>query len=241
VRAKARRTDTASVKAAVHAVPPIDSTAPLITIDKLTRRFGPMTVLNALSLAVARGERVSLVGPNGSGKSTLLRCVLGTVTPTAGTVTVDGHRAGTFAARSSIGVSLAQERSFYLRLSGRENLILFARLRGLSRRAASVRVAEVTAELELSEVAARRADRCSTGQLQQLAFARALLGEPPVLLLDEPTRSLDHDARRRLWAALDRRRASAVLFASHLDEDVAACDRVFRLGTAPRSPAEAAA
>jgi ABC-type multidrug transport system ATPase subunit len=224
----------------MHAVRPSDGTAPLIAIEELTRRFGSMTVLDALSLSVAEGERVALVGPNGSGKSTLLRCVLGTVTPTAGTVTVDGHRAGTFAARSSIGVSLAQERSFYLRLSGRENLILFARLRGLSRRAASVRVDEVTAELELSEVAARRADRCSTGQLQQLAFARALLGAPPVLLLDEPTRSLDHDARARLWAALDRRRSGALLFASHLEEDVGACDRVFRLG-ASVVPAEAAA
>ena len=212
----------------------------MITIAGLTRRFGGMTVLDGLSLSVSRGERVALLGPNGSGKSTLLRCVLGTVTPTAGTVTVDGHPAGTFPARSSIGVSLAQERSFYLRLSGRENLILFARLRGLSRRAASLRADEITAELELADVAARRADRCSTGQLQQLAFARALLGSPPVLLLDEPTRSLDHAARERLWAALDRRRSSAVLFASHLDEDVEACDRVVRLGVSAPA-AEAAA
>jgi ABC-type multidrug transport system ATPase subunit len=205
----------------------------MVAVDRLTRTFGGLTVLDALSLAIEPGERVALYGPNGSGKSTLLRCVLGTVTPTTGTVTVGGHRAGTFAARSLIGVSLAQERSFYLRLSGRENLILFARLRGLSRRAASARVDEVTQELELRDVAARRTDRCSTGQLQQLAFARALLGEPPTLLLDEPTRSLDHDARERMWAALDRRRERAVLMVSHLDEDVESCDRVFRLGTAP--------
>ncbi len=152
--------------------------------------------------------------------------MLGTVTPTSGTVTVGGHRAGTFAARSLIGVSLAQERSFYLRLSGRENLILFARLRGLSRRAAAARVDELTRELELDEIAGRRADRCSTGQLQQLAFARALLGEPPVLLLDEPTRSLDQEARERVWDALDRRRDRAVVVASHLDEDMESCDRV---------------
>ena len=128
---------------------------------------------------------------------------------------------------------MAQERSFYLRLSGRENLILFARLRGLSRRAATARVDELMPELELAEVAVRRADRCSTGQLQQLAFARALLGEPPVLLLDEPTRSLDQAARGRIWEALDRRRDRAVLVASHLEEDIESCDRVFQLGAVP--------
>ena len=221
------------MRSAVRAVPLRGAIAPMVAVDRLTRTFGGLTVLDGLSLAIEPGERVALYGPNGSGKTTLLRCVLGTVTPTTGTVTVGGHRAGTFAARSLIGVSLAQERSFYLRLSGRENLILFARLRGLSRRAAAARVDELTQELELRDVAARRTDRCSTGQLQQLAFARALLGEPPVLLLDEPTRSLDHDARERMWAALDRRRERAVLMVSHLDEDVESCDRVFRLGAAP--------
>jgi ABC-2 type transport system ATP-binding protein len=216
----------------VHAVPPLDKTAP-IAVERLTRTFGGLTVLAGLSLVIDSGERVALFGPNGSGKTTLLRCVLGTVTPTSGTVTVGGHHAGTFAARSLVGVSLAQERSFYLRLSGRENLILFARLRGLSRRAAAARVDELTHELKLSEVAARRADRCSTGQLQQLAFARALLGEPPVLLLDEPTRSLDQEGRERVWEALDRRRDRAVVVASHLDTDIESCDRVFRLGAVP--------
>jgi ABC-type multidrug transport system ATPase subunit len=223
----------------VRVVPLQDKNAS-IAVQRLTRTFGGVVVLDSLSLAAGPGERVALFGPNGSGKSTLLRCVLGTVTPTSGTVTVGGHRAGAYAARALIGVSLAQERSFYLRLSGRENLILFARLRGLSRKAAATRVDELCAELDLGEVAVRRADRCSTGQLQQLAFARALLGEPPVLLLDEPTRSLDKAARGRVWEALDRRRERALLIASHLEEDVEACDSVFRLGAVPRG-AEAAA
>jgi ABC-2 type transport system ATP-binding protein len=224
----------------VREVRPRPDVAKMITVDRLNRTFGGVGVLDGLTLSIDLGERVALFGPNGSGKTTLLRCILGTVTPTSGTVAVGGHRAGTFAARSLIGVSLAQERSFYLRLTGRENLILFARLRGLSRRAAAARVDELTSELRLTEVAVRRADRCSTGQLQQLAFARALLGEPPVLLLDEPTRSLDEDARERIWEALSRRRERAVLIASHLDGDVQACDRIFRLG-AVRGAAEAAA
>lgn len=228
-----------ATSSAIRVVPPLDEAAG-IAVEQLTRAFGGLAVLDGLTLAIEPGERVALFGPNGCGKTTLLRCVLGTVTPTSGSVTVGGHRAGTFAARSLIGVSLAQERSFYLRLSGRENLILFARLRGISRKTAAGRVDELTRELELGEVVARRADRCSTGQLQQLAFARALLGEPPVLLLDEPTRSLDQAARGRIWAALDRRRERVLLMASHLEEDVESCDRVFQLGSVPGA-AEAAA
>ncbi len=83
----------------MHALPPPDKTAS-IAVERLTRTFGGVAVLDSLSLAIEPGERVALFGPNGSGKTTLLRCVLGTVTPTSGTVTVGGHRAGTFAARS---------------------------------------------------------------------------------------------------------------------------------------------
>src|SRR5699024_8879795 len=118
------------------------------------------------------------------------------------------------------GASLSQERSFYLRLSGRENLLLFARLNGLGKRAAGKRVDELADELELSDLVAQRADRCSSGQLQQLAFARALVGDPELVLLDEPTRSLDVEARSRLWAALARRPLVAAVIATHLDEDV---------------------
>jgi ABC-2 type transport system ATP-binding protein len=79
-------------------------------------------------------------------------------------------------------------------------------------------------ELEIADIAAQRVDRCSTGMVQQLALARALLGDPVVLLLDEPTRSLDAEARGRLWGALQRRRRAAALIATHLDEDVTLCD-----------------
>ncbi len=192
----------------------------VISAERLTRRFGERDVLLDLDLEVQGGERFALRGPNGSGKSTLLRCALGTLKPTSGHITVAGRAAGTPPARSLIGASLSQERSFYLRLTGDQNLVLFARLRGLSRAEATREVAALVAELELAEFAGRRCDRYSTGMLQQLALARALLGNPPVLLLDEPTRSLDTAARARLWAALDRRPEAAVLVATHLDEDL---------------------
>ena len=78
-------------------------------------------------------------------------------------------------------------------------------------------------ELELAEIAAERVDRCSTGMIQQLALARALVGDPELLLLDEPTRSLDEDAVQRLWAALDRRPQLALVVATHNDADVSRC------------------
>jgi ABC-type multidrug transport system ATPase subunit len=204
-----------------------DST--LVMIRGLRRTFGEAVVLDGLDLALAAGERVALRGPNGSGKTTLLRCLAGTVKPTAGEVRVGGHVAGTLRARRLLGASLSQERSFYLRLSGRENLRFFARLRGLAAREATAAVSRVEEELELAAIASQRVDRCSTGMVQQLGFARALLTEPALLLLDEPTRSLDDGAIGRLWQALERRPATAVLIATHRAEDAERCDRQVHL------------
>jgi ABC-type multidrug transport system ATPase subunit len=118
---------------------------------------------------------------------------------------------------------MAQERSFYLRLTGHDNLLFFARLRHRRERDAIRDVEAVEDELDLHEIKAERIGQCSTGMVQQLALGRALLGAPSLLLLDEPTRSLDREARGRIWAALDRRPGAAVLLASHLDEDVERC------------------
>jgi len=194
----------------------------------LARAFQGKDVLGPLDLRLAAGERLAVTGANGAGKSTLLRCIAGTLTPSSGTVTVAGHPAGTKAAKRCIGVSFAQERSFYRRLTGIENLTTFATIREGTARAQAT-VEEVLNELELHDIAARRIDRCSTGMVQQLSIARALLGTPPVVLLDEPTRSLDDDAIDRLWSALDRRRAATVIIATHRGEDVGRCERQLSL------------
>jgi ABC-2 type transport system ATP-binding protein len=203
----------------------------MVEVDGLVRSFGTRLVLEGLSFSVSPSSRTALIGPNGSGKTTLLRCLLGTLAPDEGSVTVHGLTAGSIAARRIIGATLSQERSFYMRLSGRENLAFFAGLRGLSRGVARTMVTSLIQELRLEAVAAQRADRCSTGQLQQLAFARALLGDPEVLLLDEPTRSLDTDARARLWDALDARPGTTVLYATHLPEDLERATQTIELGS----------
>ena len=197
----------------------------MLVASDLGRSFRDHAVVRRLDLRLLPGERVALRGPNGSGKTTVLRCLAGTLSLSHGSAAIGGHPAGSLAARRLIGLSLAQERSFYMRLSGRANLSFFARVRGYGKGAAERIVSQLEEELELHEILAQRADRCSTGMIQQLAFARALLGDPALLLLDEPTRSLDKQAVGRLWSSIERRRSAAVVIATHMDGDVPHCDR----------------
>jgi ABC-2 type transport system ATP-binding protein len=197
--------------------------SPILTMEGLNRRFAKRDVITSLSLSAGPGDRIALYGPNGSGKTTVLRCIAGTVAANGGTIRIHDHKPGSMAARHLLGVSLSQERSFYFRLTGHANLLFFARLRYDRERDVRRHVDALEEELELKEIAAERVDKCSTGMVQQIAFARALLGDPRLLLLDEPTRSLDRAARKRVWEALDRRPHAAVLIATHLDEDLEHC------------------
>lgn len=202
---------------------------PVLTIEGLARRFGGRDVVAGLDLDLRAGDRVALCGPNGAGKTTVLRCIAGTVAPTRGSVTVVSHPAGSLEARRWTGVSLSQDRSFYLRLSGRNNLLFFAGVRGIGRGDAVRMVDALEQELGLGAILAKRVDRCSTGMVQQLAFARALLGVPRLLLLDEPTRSLDVEATERLWRAVEARPHLALLIATHREDDIARCQRRIEL------------
>jgi ABC-type multidrug transport system ATPase subunit len=195
----------------------------LLFVEELSRRFGTREVVRSMNVTLKAGQRLALVGPNGSGKTTVLRCFAGTLSPTAGRVLVAGHPAGSLDARRVLGASLSQERSFYQRLSGYANLVFFARIRRVNGTAPETGVDALVEELELAEIAAERVDRCSTGMIQQLGLARALLGEPDLILLDEPTRSLDESAVKRLWGALDRRPRLGLVVATHSSADVSKC------------------
>jgi ABC-2 type transport system ATP-binding protein len=160
----------------------------------------PVEALRDVSFEVESGEIFGLIGRNGAGKTTLTKIVATLVQPTKGSVSVRGHDSVTHDehVRREIGLATAEERSFYWRLTAEQNLLFFARLHGISDRTAKQRINNLFAKLELDEVARRRFGELSTGNKQRLAVARSMLSSPPVLLLDEPTRSLDPLAASRM-------------------------------------------
>lgn len=206
-----------------------DSAAPTtaVRVRDARRTFNGRAVFSGLDLDVPTGSWLLLAGGNGSGKTTLLRCLAGTLTLSSGRAEICGLPAGSLAARSRVGLCLAPEQGLYGRLSARANLRLVADLR-LPQRTAAAAVAEVEREFEIDAYANLPAQRCSAGMRARVSIARALLGEPSVLLLDEPGRSLDERGRFLLWAALDRRRLTCVI-ASHERDDRSRCDDVLDL------------
>jgi ABC-type multidrug transport system ATPase subunit len=201
----------------------------VLHVQKVGKRFGDREILRGIDAGLGPGERLGLSGPNGSGKTTLLRCVAGTLTPTTGTVTIGGHPADSVAARSLTGGALAHEGAFYQRLSGYQNLMFYASLRSPGAREARANVESLVEELELEAFVRETVSRYSSGMFQQLGLARALLGEPALLVLDEPTRSLDEAAVDRFWQAIDRRAHAAVVMASHRRSDLDRCSQRIEL------------
>jgi ABC-2 type transport system ATP-binding protein len=198
----------------------------------LVKRFGRVTALAGLDLDVAAGEVVSVLGPNGAGKSTLLRILGTTLLPDSGSASVAGVdvAADPIAARGKVGLMIGDQRSFYWRVSGRRNLAFFASLQRMRGAEAVARVAETLELVGLADAADRPVRGYSTGMRARLALARALLAGPPVLLLDEPTQSLDPVAAadfRETAAALASDAVSGILLATHdLHEAAAVSDRI---------------
>jgi ABC-2 type transport system ATP-binding protein len=182
----------------------------------VARRFGAQVALEPTDLDVRRGETLALIGPNGAGKSTLLSLLAGALEPSAGSVErMNGVRVGW----------VPQRPALYDRLTARENLELFARLEGESDSGAIAR--RLLARFDVP--ADRPAHTLSVGNRQRLNVALALLGEPQVLLLDEPTASLDPGQRRRLWETVTglRDEGGSVVFATqNLEELDLYADRV---------------
>jgi len=191
---------------------------PMISISNLTKTFGDFTAVNNLSFEVSPGEAVALWGENGAGKTTVIRCILGLYTAT-GEIRVCGHdvkKAGK-QARANIGY-VPQELSFYEDLSARQSLRFYARLK----HAPASRVETVLSDVGLSEHGDKPVAALSGGMKQRLALAIALLSDPPLLLLDEPTSNLDTAARESFIHLLLHLKegGKTLLFTSHRLEDV---------------------
>ena len=174
-------------------------TDPAVAVDDLTKRYGDVRALDAVSLAVEPGEIFGLLGPNGAGKSTMIRILTGRAKPTSGHARVLGHEVPREleAVRAQINL-VAETPNLYMRSSARENLELFCKLYGLPGR----RAGEVLEQVRLADAAGRKVKTFSTGMRQRLLLARALLNQPRVLFLDEPTRGLDPRSARELRDAV---------------------------------------
>jgi ABC-2 type transport system ATP-binding protein len=199
---------------------------PALRVRGLHKRYGSVTALGGVDLAVGEGELVGLLGPNGAGKSTLVKIACGLVRPSAGEATVCGARAGSAAAQRGLGY-LAELFRFPDWCAADELLELHQRLAGSAGGAAERR--DLLERVGLGEVAGRRIGTMSKGMQQRLGLAQALIGDPRLLLLDEPTSALDPAGRRDVRTLLEdlRARGVAVLLNSHLLSEVElVCDRV---------------
>jgi len=209
-----------------------DSTTPeaatLVDVAGVSCSFGRVRALDGLSLRVLQGTVVGIVGPNGAGKTTLIDVICGLIRPDLGTVRVLGQdvAANASAVRAQIGV-LPQETALYDEVTPLQNLRFAAALYSIRR--PESRITEV---LELVGLNSRRNDVVrgfSGGMKRRLAIARALLHDPPLLILDEPTVGVDIEARHQIWAHVRSLRAggrTVVLTTNYLDEAEALCDRV---------------
>ncbi|MEO8847123.1 MAG: ATP-binding cassette domain-containing protein [Casimicrobiaceae bacterium] len=209
----------------------------MIVIDSLAKSFGPkrdVCAVDSVSMSVPDGAITGLLGPNGAGKTTLLRMLSTLVVADSGRASVAGHDIVRERAqvRRNIGV-LSDARGLYPRLTARENIEYFGRLHGVAPALMRTRTDMLLETLNLTTLAERRVQGFSQGERMKVAIARALIHDPPVILLDEPTNGLDIMSVRALREQLRALRAAGkcLLFSSHvMQEVVALCDRIVILG-----------
>jgi len=206
----------------------------MVEVSELTKVFpttegGEKWAVNGLSFRVAPGEIYGLLGPNGAGKTTALRMVSGLITPTSGRVSLNGFDVtrDRNAAKACLGY-LTASTGLYQRLSPRELLAFFGELLGMERTAVRRRIAELIDWLDMGEFAGLRCGGLSTGQKQRTNIARALMGDPPILIMDEPTLGLDVLTNRIVldFIRSEGARGKAIIMSTHyLDDAERLCQR----------------
>lgn len=215
----------------------------MLELTGIAKDFAPagrrrVRALDGISLRLERGSSLAVLGPNGAGKTTLLKVIATLILPDRGSVTLDGLLLGRDDERikASVGLVTSAERSFYWRLTGRQNLAFFAALYGIERRKARERIDQLCRNFGV-DYQDRRFDSYSTGMQQKFALMRALIHDPPLLLLDEPARSLDYSTAAELRSLvrneLVAKAGKTVIYTTHhMDEaaDIAGRFLVMRSG-----------
>jgi len=214
-------TDTRSPAATARMRGTTDASDTVIALDGLRRHYGlgdrAVKAVDGVDLSIRRGEVVALLGPNGAGKTTTLDMLLGLTDPSSGTVTVLGQKAAQAAASGRIAAVL-QTGGLLSDLTVRETIEVIASLHG---RDALARVPDVLARTDLDALARRRISKCSGGEQQRVKFALALVADPDILVLDEPTAGMDVTARRHFWDVMraDADAGRTIVFATHYLEE----------------------
>ncbi len=202
---------------------------PAIEVNALTKRFGDFVAVDHISFTIDRGEVFGFLGPNGAGKSTTIRMLSGLLLPSEGSATVDGLDVGTETAtlRTRIGY-MPQLFSLYPDLTTRENLEFYGGLYGVGDDAIVRRIEELTQTIGLQSVLDQLTGTLSTGWRQRAALACAIVHEPPIVFLDEPTSGVDQQARQQFWDLIADLAAggTTVLVTTHLMEEAERCTRL---------------
>jgi len=202
---------------------------PAIETSSLTRRFGDFVAVDGIDLTVGRGELFSLLGPNGAGKTTTIKMLCCLLQPTGGTARIMGHDVveDPLAVKKIIAIS-PQETAIAEHLNARENLLLMAGVHGIGKQEATERSEELLELMALGGRAKERVKKYSGGMMRRLSIAMALVSNPDVLFLDEPTIGLDPQSRRGMWDHIAglKGKTTTVLTTHYLEEADALADRI---------------
>ena len=202
---------------------------PVIHTDKLTKRFGDFVAVDALSLTISGGEIFGFLGANGAGKTTAIRMLTGLLAPTSGKATVAGFDlyTGAEGVKRNIGY-MSQRFSLYDDLTVRENIRFFAGIYGLTNQAIKEKSSQLLETLKLVSVADARLVSLPLGWKQKLAFSVAILHEPKIVFLDEPTGGVDPVTRRRFWDMIYEasERGLTIFVTTHYMDEAEYCDRL---------------